>query len=32
MLVNTFDKMSPEKRELHIVNAENFLEKIDNEK
>ena len=32
MLVNTFDKMSPEKRELHIVNAEKFLEKIDNEK
>ena len=32
MLVNTFDKMSPEKRELHIVNAEKFLEKIDDEK
>ena len=32
MLVNTFDKMSSEKRELHIINAENFLEKIDNEK
>ncbi len=32
MLVNTFDKMSSEKKENHIINAEKFLEKIDNEK
>ena len=32
MLVNTFDKMSPEKKENHIINAEKFLRKIDNEK
>ena len=32
MLVNTFDKMSSEKREVHIINAEKFLEKIDYEK
>jgi len=32
MLINTFDKMSSEKRELHVLNAEKFLEKIDNEK
>ena len=32
MLVNTFDKMSSEKKENHIINAEKFLDKIDNEK
>ena len=32
MLVNTFDKMSSERKESHITNAEKFLEKIDNEK
>ncbi len=32
MLVNTFDKMSSEKKEKHIINAEKFLDKIDNEK
>jgi len=31
MLVSTFDKMSPEKREKHILNAEKYLCKIDNE-
>ena len=31
MLVNTYDKMSPEKKEQHIINAEKFLNKIDNE-
>tara|TARA_B100001057_G_scaffold402834_1_gene414905 strand:- start:4241 stop:5578 length:1338 start_codon:yes stop_codon:yes gene_type:complete len=32
MLINTFDKMSSERKESHITNAEKFLEKINNEK
>ena len=29
MLVNSFDKMTPEKKELHLTNAHHFLEKLD---
>lgn len=29
MLVNTFDKMSTEKQQLHLTNAEQFLHKLD---
>lgn len=29
MLVNTFDKMAPEKRETHLTNATRFLKKLD---
>ena len=31
MLISTFDKMDQEKKQQHILNAENFLKKIDNE-
>jgi deoxyribodipyrimidine photolyase-related protein len=29
MLINTFDKMKSEKQQLHLVNAEAFLQKLD---
>ncbi len=29
MLVKTFDKMSPEKQQLHLLNAERFLKELD---
>jgi hypothetical protein len=29
MLVKTFDKMSPEKQQLHLTNAERFLKELD---
>ncbi len=29
MLVNTFDKMLPEKQQLHLTNAEQFLQQLD---
>jgi deoxyribodipyrimidine photolyase-related protein len=29
MLVKTFDKMSPEKQQLHLANAERFLKELD---
>lgn len=31
MLVNMFDKMAPEKRELHLANGERFLDWLDGE-
>jgi deoxyribodipyrimidine photolyase-related protein len=31
MLVNTFDKMDINKKEKHLLTAENFLNKINNE-
>ena len=31
MLISTFDKMNQEKKQQHILNAENFLKKIDSE-
>jgi deoxyribodipyrimidine photolyase-related protein len=30
MLINTFDKMAPEKQQLHLTNAEKFLKQLDN--
>ena len=32
MLINTFDKMDPIKKENHLINGENFLKSITNEK
>ena len=32
MLINTFDKMDPKKKEFHLLNGEKFLKKIDNER
>ncbi|MDG2475602.1 MAG: cryptochrome/photolyase family protein [Flavobacteriaceae bacterium] len=32
MLLNTFDKMDPIKKELHLLNGEKFLNKITNER
>jgi deoxyribodipyrimidine photolyase-related protein len=29
MLINTFDKMAPEKQQLHLTNAEKFLKQLD---
>jgi deoxyribodipyrimidine photolyase-related protein len=31
MLINTFDKMDPIKKETHLINGEKFLKKITNE-
>ena len=31
MLINTFDKMTPEKQQLHLNNAEQFLKHLDNQ-
>lgn len=31
MLVNTFDKMTPEKQQTHLHNAEHFLKQLDNQ-
>ena len=32
MLINTFDKMDPKKRESHLLNGEKFITKISNER
>ena len=32
MLINTFDKMDIKKRESHLLNGEEFLTKISNER
>ena len=32
MLINTFDKMDIKKRESHLINGEDFLTKISNER
>jgi deoxyribodipyrimidine photolyase-related protein len=32
MLINTFDKMDPKKRESHLLNGEEFITKISNER
>ena len=32
MLINTFDKMDPKKKEFHLLNGKKFLKKIDNER
>ena len=32
MLINTFDKMDPKKKESHLLNGEEFITKISNEK
>ena len=31
MLINTFDKMDPIKKETHLINGEKFIKKITNE-
>ena len=31
MLINTYDKMTPEKQQIHLTNAEQFLQKLDSD-